>query len=276
LSLLYAWLKKFLRLIQISDLIRAPKFNFKTDSMRKLKKITIRVFLVFLIVIPIAAFAHFIVFPQETRSILIDFSDFQKDGRLYHDNHTSLAKVAEIKNIIAQASLRVGMFWGNKTCNPKFIFCSTTQEFEKYCISPNAPAVTYLKLGSTIVFGDDGTNIDIIAHEISHAELYERLGFYEFTFKIPSWFKHGLAMQNDYRSYYAEDTLKVKSDNFKHMPSVDNLQTDNEFYAGSLEQVMLNYMTAKYVIKKWYTKEKLDRLIKDLNSGKSFNESFGQ
>lgn len=39
---------------------------------------------------------------------------------------------------------------------------------------------------------------------------------------------------------------------------------------------MLNYMAAKYEVKNWYTKDKLNKLIKDINSGKTFEEAFGQ
>jgi hypothetical protein len=244
--------------------------------MATLKKRLLKIVLIFLALLPVSAFAHFIFFPQETRSILIGYSDFIKDGKLYHDAQTSHVKVTTIENVIKQASIRVGEFWGYNKCNPTYIFCNSAQEFKKYSVSPNTPAVTYLQFGSTIVFGEDGANVDIISHEISHAELCDRIGFYKFTFRIPSWFKHGLAMQNDYRVYYSEDTLRVRSHNFKYLPSVKNLQNDREFYAGSLEQIMLNYMTAKYIVKKWYTKEKLEKLILDLNSGKSFNESFGK
>ncbi len=163
---------------------------------------------------------------------------------------------------------------GTKNCNPKFIYCDKEDDFEKYSVSPSAPAVTYLKMGSVIVLSNGAIELDIIAHEISHAEFYERIGFYEFTFKIPSWFKDGLAMQNDYRSYYSEDTLKAHSDNFKKMPDIKSFKSDRQFYGGSLKEVMLNYMAAKHEVKIWYTKKKLDKLIKDLNSGKSFEEAF--
>lgn len=244
--------------------------------MTKLKKILIRAFLIFFIVIPIAAFAHFIIFPQETRSILIDYSNFKKDGRLYFNLNTSQNKIDTLKSLIQQASIRVSNFWGQKTCNPKYIYCDKENDFKKYSVSPSAPAVTYLKTGSVIVLSNEAIDLDIIAHEISHAELYERIGFYKFTFKIPSWFKHGLAMQNDYRNYYSEDTLGVKLKNLKNLPNIKNIKTDGQFYESTLEQVMLNYMMAKHEIRNWYTKEKLNRLIKDLNSGKSFKEAFGQ
>lgn len=132
----------------------------------------------------------------------------------------------------------------------------------------------HCKLGSYIVLSNDGIDLDIIAHEISHAEFYERVGFYKWSFSVPMWFKQGLAMQNDYRNYYSEDTLQILSDNFKNLPDVKSLKKDDEFYAGTHEQVLLNYMTAKHEFKTLYTKEKLDKLIKDLNSGKSFEEAF--
>jgi hypothetical protein len=198
--------------------------------MTKLKKISIRTALIFLILIPIAAFAHFIIFPQETRSILVDYSNLKKQSRIYFASATRQAKIDTLQSLIEQASIRVGNFWAQKTCNPKFIYCDNENDFEKYSASPSAPAITYVKLGSVIVLSNSAIDLDIIAHEISHAELYERIGFYKFTFKIPGWFKHGLVMQNDYRNYYSEDTLKVKSNNFTNMPDIKSFKTDEQFY----------------------------------------------
>jgi len=245
--------------------------------MTKLKKVIRRTVLIFIIVIPISSFAHFIYFPQQTRSILIDYSDFKKDGRLYFNSNTPQNKVDTVKHLIALASNRVAEFWGQKTCNPKFIYCENEEDFKKYGSPYNVPALTHIKLGSYIVISNEGIDLDIIAHEISHAEFYERIGFYNWTFKIPRWFDEGLVMQNDYRYYYSEDTLKFKTNNFKNMPDVKKLKSGKQFNEeGSREQIMLNYMTAKHEVKNWYTKEKLDKLIKDINSGKTFDEAFGQ
>jgi hypothetical protein len=244
--------------------------------MTKLRKIIFRTCLVFIILIPIAAFAHFIIFPQETRSILIDYSNFKKEGRVYYNASTPHNKIDSLKSLINEASIRIDNFWGQKTSNPKFIYCDNEEDFKKYCVNASAPAVTYLKLGSVIVLSADAIDLDIIAHEFSHAEFYERIGFYKFNYRIPSWFKHGLAMQNDYRDYYSDDTLKAKSDNFKNLPDIKNFKSDGQFYAGSRQQIMFNYMTAKREIKNWYTKEKLDKFLKDINSGMTFEEAFGQ
>lgn len=244
--------------------------------MKKFKKIAVRFCLAIGIIIPLAAVAHYMVFPQETRSILIRFSNFKKEGCIYFNASTPPAKLDSLKKIITQANLRVGDFWGQQLSEPTFIYCISDGDFKKYSSSPNAPAVTYVKSGATIVLSADALDMDIIAHEISHAELYQRIGFFKFNFSIPSWFKHGLAMQNDYRNYYSEDTLRAKTENFKTLPNIKTLTTDNEFYAGTHEEVMLRYMAAKHEIKNWYTKQKLQQFIIAIRDGQSFDAAYNK
>ncbi|MEJ7682086.1 MAG: hypothetical protein WKG06_30400 [Segetibacter sp.] len=62
---------------------------------------------------------------------------------------------------------------GAKKCNLKFVYCDKEDDFEKYSVSPSAPAVTYLTLGSVVVLSNGAIDLDIIAHEISHAEFYD-------------------------------------------------------------------------------------------------------
>ena len=245
--------------------------------MTKFKQISKRIALVLLIVISISALAHFIIFPQQTRSILISYSGFNKDGRLYFNNNTPQNKVDTVKQLIELAANRVAGFWGQKTCNPKYIYCESEEDFKKYGSPYSVPALTHIKLGAYIVISNEGIDLDIIAHEIAHAEFYERLGFYNWSFKIPSWFDEGLAMQNDNRDYYSEDTLKARSNNYKNLPDIKKLKSGKQFNEeGTHEQIMLNFMTARLEVKNWYTKEKLDKLIKDINAGKSFDEAFGK
>ncbi len=238
------------------------------------KKGFFRISITIIMLVPLASFAHFIIFPNETRSILIGFSKFKKEGSLYYNPSISGNSIEKVQTLIKGASERVNRFWGSMKSSPVFIYCEQETDFKKYSINPGAPAVTYCKLGEHIVLSREGIDIDVIAHEISHAELYDRVGFYIWTFKLPDWFKHGLAMQNDYRNYFSVDTLRARTDNFKTIPDITNLKTSAQFYSGTTDQIMLRYMAAKYVINKWYTRDKLDRLLSDLRSGKSFDESF--
>ena len=163
--------------------------------MTKLKKITIRIFLVWFTLVPIAALAHFLVFPQESRCILIDFSDFEKDERIYYNSNTPQHKIDSLKAILKLASFRADSFWGEKTCNPKFIYCENEEDCEKYMGSLSVPANMKAKLGSYIVISRQGIDLDILAHELSHAELYERIGFYNWNFNLPLWFNPDFAVE---------------------------------------------------------------------------------
>jgi hypothetical protein len=240
-----------------------------------MKKIIARACLLVLLILPVLAFGHFLVFPQETRCILIDFSGFQKDGQLYFKNTIPIQTKLQLKKYIQQAETRVGNFWGKQTSDPKFIYCDNDEDFNSYG-QKGVPACTHIKLGAYIVISKQGLDPDIISHELEHAEFKERIGFMKYTFKIPTWFDEGLAMQVDYRDYYSEDTLKVKSNNYTSLPAIKNLRTGAAFGSGDRSQVMLNYMTAKHEIKNWYTKEKLKNFINDINDGRKFEDAFGK
>lgn len=245
--------------------------------MTKSRKLIVRVLLIVIIIIPVSAFAHFILFPQKTRSILIPYSDFKKVGRLYFNSSTPLKKIDSIQSLIESAARRIASFLGDQKSNPIVIYCEQAEDFKKFGSPFLVPAVTHVIFNSYIVLSNEGAELDIIAHECTHAELYTQLGFYNWTFKIPRWFDEGLAMQNDYRNYYSEDTLKAKSDNFRNLPDLKNLKTGKQFSEdGTREQIMLNYMAAKHEVKKWYTREKLNKFIKDINAGKSFEEAYRQ
>jgi hypothetical protein len=254
--------------------VSRPKSSPKGKG--RLKKIALRTLLVLLVLVILMPVAHYFVFPQQTRSILIDYSSFKKEGQLYVDAKTPQNLVDSLDELITRAGRRVDRFWDGKTCNPKFIYCESDADFAKFGSDAPVPAVTIMKLGSYVVLSKDGRDLDIIAHEIAHAELYERIGFYAQEFKIPTWFSEGLAMQCDDRDYYSEDTLRAKSDNFKNLPDVKKFKSAGEFHAGSHEAVMLNYMTAKHEVKEWYTPEKLQDFIAQLNAGASFEEAYGQ
>lgn len=242
--------------------------------MSVLKKILIRTILLLIVVIPIAGFAHSIFYPQETRSILVDFSDYKRSGRIYAHPQTPQSKIDSLQMLIEEASVRVTVFWGQKISNPKFIFCESEEDYLKYSGSYLAPAVAHLKLGAHIVLAKDGLDLDVIAHEISHAELYERTGFYKKLFRIPTWFDEGLAMQVDHREYYSYNNLLLLSDSLKNIPDIKAI--NYQFQAGGREQVMLNYMAAKHELSNWYSKEKLDKFIAAIKSGKSFEEAYEQ
>lgn len=241
--------------------------------MRK-KRIIKRVFFVISLFLVSAGMIHAMVFPQETRCIFVDVYDFERNGSLYYRNNVSSETISQLKEIIEAAEIRVSQFWGEKTVEPKFIYCQDDEDYKKFGVPFMTPACANMKLGSYIVISKTGIDLNIISHEISHTELFNRIGFFNRVRKIPIWFDEGLAMQVDLRDYYSVDSLKAKSDGFKNLPKIEKMTSYKQFGSGTNKEVMLNYSTAKYVVNNWHSNKKLIQFINGINNGKSFDEAY--
>ncbi|MFT3702773.1 MAG: hypothetical protein QM802_10400 [Agriterribacter sp.] len=239
----------------------------RRKTLRRLAVIVVLVILVF-------CGLHFLLFPQQTRSILINFFPLKKDKLLYHRENISSPKVDSLQALIAQAKSKMLHFWPEDHSRPTIIYCDTDEDFETFGAGGAVPAITYLKLDGYIIVSLNGVDTNILAHEMMHVALYNRIGFITYNVKIPTWFDEGLAMQADDRAYYSEDTLKAKTNDFKKMPDITKYATGKSFQSGSPEEIMLHYLLAKHVVHLWYTPEKLETFIHDLQSGKSFESSF--
>ncbi len=77
--------------------------------------------------------------------------------------------------------------------------------FEKYGTDRGGTAAAQLTpFGDYTVFGPRGWNADVIAHELAHAELKARLGYWRYSRAIPKWFDEGAGMHVDERPRFSE------------------------------------------------------------------------
>ncbi len=234
----------------------------------------LKVLLIFIVIISSTTIAYSVVFPQPVRCMLIDFYDFERTGNLYYRAGIEEEKKQKLLSLISKAEHRVDSFWKGTKSNPTIIYCESEEDYKKFGGPFMTPAAAILTLKSFVILSNDGVDIDIISHEISHTELAARIGFIDRQMKIPTWFDEGLAMQVDHRSHYSLDSLKKKSNNFTELVDIKTLETGAQFGGGTREEVMLNYLTAKYEVSKWYTHRKLSNLISQINDGDSFVEAY--
>lgn len=235
-------------------------------------KITVLVILALLIS---STIAHAILLPQPTRCMVIGWYNFENKGDLYFRSDVSPQRVDSLLVLIEQANKRVASFYGKLTTHPTYIYCDRDEDFLLFGAPFITPAAAVMPLKAYVVIGREGINLDIIAHEIAHTELFDRLGPLD-RMKIPVWFDEGLAMQVDYRSYYSTEDLLSKVGDIGNVPDVRQLKGIQEFAGVDRETVLLNYAAARYTVGQWYAPEKLSRFIDSINEGMTFDEAYDQ
>jgi hypothetical protein len=233
-----------------------------------------RIILVILLALPLIAAAHFFIFPQETRCMLIEFADFKHQQNICYRKQVPANIVQRVIKLKDDAEKKVNAFWKDAgRINYELIYCDTEGDYKNYG-RPGSPAVANIKLGAYVVIPQNMFDVNILSHEISHTVLYRKIGWYRLHFKIPTWFDEGLAMQVDDRDYYSIDTLLNKKKAGIILPDVTRMDTPGKFHGGSAEQIMLNYATAKYVVHEWLTKNSLNAFIEAIDKGYSFEKSY--
>lgn len=131
-----------------------------------------------------------------------------------------------------------------------------------------------------ITISDKYLDIDVVSHEIAHAELHTRLTVNALD-SLPVWFDEGLATQVDHRKKYSQKVWEsMTNDGHGYMPLPENMDEPSEFYAGSKEEKnQLNYLCAKHEVGLWretHDQKDLLELIDKLNNGEDFDTAYGE
>lgn len=205
-------------------------------------------------------------------SVTIGISDFREiSPNLYVDPNFSADEQALIETTLKEARERVVAKYGDVSSEPVLIVSSSAEEAAKFFRRGLPPASTYyLPWGQYIPITPDGNNIDVMAHELVHAEVFHRLGYFKSLRSLPIWFSEGVAMQVDYR----EGKIQRYILEGHEFPPVSTLETAAQFMTGDLS---LHYAAAKVEISSWLSSERRVRLydfIAEIKGGTSFHEIY--
>ena len=185
----------------------------------------------------------------------------------------------ELLEMIEQAKDRVRTFFGDVRFQDKTIFIICDDEKLTRKLGEDHGTVIFYFPSEThyICISDEYLELDILAHEITHAELHTRLSA-EAQKAIPTWFDEGIALQNDYREKYSEAQWTQQTDNGKNAVALEDMDTPAEFYAGEAEDRRFRYLNAKHELDVWMTshgQQGLLELLDRLNGGADFNTAYG-
>ena len=154
---------------------------------------------------------------------------FEKATDNIYVNKNYSGNIKEAIQLTEEALERDSVFFGELQCTDTtiIIICDDDKLLSKLGgdhDTKTALSALFDMKKNYISVSDEYLNIDIIAHELTHAELHTRLNMKALK-SIPTWFDEGLATQNDYREQYGLDAWIEQTDNGKNaLPLEDLLQ----------------------------------------------------
>ena len=186
----------------------------------------------------------------------------------------------EITGLINKAKSRAADFYGSLTCQDHtvIIICDDDKLLAKLGGDHDTHHITLFPVKRSYVsVSTEYLTVDVLAHELTHAELYERLSGNAFR-RVPTWFNEGIALQNDYREQYGPEAWAEQTDNGKNIVAHEDMDTAAEFYSGTKEDRRFRYLNAKHDVVEWLEKHGLQgfmALIDRLNGGEDFSAAYG-
>jgi hypothetical protein len=174
-------------------------------------------------------------------------------------------------SLCGQARERVSALFGDLQSDPVVIF-SGDEAGSRLGGDHDTSTLLFPAKQSYISVTDQYCELDIIAHEMTHAELHARLNSKALK-ALPTWFDEGLATQNDYRAQYSAEEWEKQTDSGKSVVAPADMDTRAEFYAGTADDRRFRYLCAKHEVAVWLSengREGLMALIDKLNAGTDF------
>lgn len=243
------------------------------------KKAILIVFFSLTLLIAAAAVWFFQFNPTGYRMSVSCRAFFEKISDNVFVNRNYAGNRDDIAALINEAIARDTDFFGSLVCRDHtvIIICDDEKLLAKLGGDHDTQTVLSPVKKSYVSVSTEYLNVDVLAHEITHAELRERLSVKALR-RIPTWFDEGIALQNDYREQYSAEAWAEQTDNGKIIVSHEDMDTAAEFYAGTKEDRRFRYLNAKHDVTQWLEVHGLQGfmdLIDSLNGGEDFSAAYG-
>ncbi|MFO0594614.1 MAG: hypothetical protein U0228_04905 [Myxococcaceae bacterium] len=161
-------------------------------------------------VVPLVLLAA--LFVSERRALaasLVGFSSLEPVAPgVWVDPEMPAAQRAQVLTWVTDAAAQLDAFYGSTRAPRRIILGSRMDRLGPFANNEYGSTL-YSPLGATVVIGPEGLNADVITHELAHAELFARLGWWRNLVAMPVWFDEGLAMQFDHRERYGAEAYRA-------------------------------------------------------------------
>ena len=124
----------------------------------------------------------------------------------------------------------------------------------------------------------DYFNVDVVAHEFTHAELHSHLSA-DTQRSLPTWFDEGLATQNDYRERYSTENWIERTENGKKATPLEDMDEPSEFQCSDEQERQYHYLCAKHEVAEWieaHSVQELMEMVDKVEAGEDFYTLYGK
>ena len=239
-----------------------------------------RYFILTLIILTIVFLAFsFVQFTKEGYRMTVPlrrFDEIESDVYIHKDY---LGETDEVLEVIEAAKARVANYFGEIRSRPVIIICDDEKVLEKLGGDHDTSTVVLFNAYSYISLSSEYFNTDILAHELTHAEVHARLykGKIGTQSIVPIWFDEGIALQNYYRDTYNYEAWLSATDNGSNLIDFDEIDTAAEFYAGTIEERRYRYIISRHEVETWVEEHEVQQLfdlLEAVNRGNDFNQMY--
>jgi hypothetical protein len=181
------------------------------------------------------------------------------------------SKQDRLIRVAQQAQERISTMFGPLQSTPYLVFFGETTRLAPFRLNDYG-STQFIGSRACVMIGPKGQNVDVVAHEMMHAELHQRLGGWRHLRGVPTWFDEGLAMQVDFRPRYdlaAKEAAKSQQ--------VRKLTDVAAFFQGDEATVVQHYALAKAEVSKALAKAGTASLYQRLarvKQGESIDAAF--
>lgn len=202
----------------------------------------------------------------------IEHSDFNNISKnIYIDPDFKKSEYESVLSLLDKSKARIINEYGAFTARPVVVITRTPENAKKYGLGTFPGKAFAVPWEQYIVVNHQSNDIDLLTHELMHAQMREILGYWAYQTKIPTWFDEGVAMQVDHRDHYKVDYESFSQEELKR---VKNLDTPSKFWTNSKEENLKNYRAAKAAVQQILTvvpPEELYAMLSRIRQGEQFN-----
>lgn len=230
-------------------------------------KILIATFAVILASATTFAFA----LPGPTACLLIGVTELHKLSNGSLAKSESKADHRHYVQLARDARARIESTFGAVESQPILVFFDQPDGFGPFRMNAYC-SIHFIGSRACVMVGPKGQNVDVVAHELMHAEIHHRVGYLKRFLQLPTWFDEGVAMQVDYRPRYSLSPLDAQN-----TPYVRDLITYSTFFKGDDQALTRNYASAKHEVASWLSKvgsASLYSHLERMRDGASFAEAI--